>query len=378
VPCGINVVTGRSIATAEQGDVEAMQEHARGILWFVSWLTIMGLFPISSEAHGTRKPWVLWSLALVTVITTMSMWFFEWTESPRMRVLKNQFLWAGDASPDPQMIEQMYLFTSFGDADAFEDKKFELESIVPGDQLVITAMKSLPASKQVLGQFHWWQLITHAFLHGDFFHLAGNLVFMIVFGSRINALIGGLGTLIVYPILAIASALVQMSSMSHEPPGYLLGASGAIMGLAGMYFVFFPVSPVHVAAFVRVPILLLGFFKCRGFWIILFYMSFDVLFTLLQAEDGVAHWAHMGGFIAGMLLAVFLLLARGVNARGNDLISVLLGRHAWALLGKPSQWQNVPEGEGWLTRAQLIPASVIAEIATTFRRDQDAPDQQRQ
>lgn len=76
-------------------------------------------------------------------------------------------------------------------------------------------------------------------------------------------------------------------------------------------------------------------FTVRGFWVVLFYIAFDVAFTIIGAEDGVAHWAHLGGFIVGIAVGVILLLARLVNARGGDLISVILGRRAWALLGRP-------------------------------------------
>jgi hypothetical protein len=117
----------------------------------------------------------------------------------------------------------------------------------------------------------------------------------------------------------------------------------------------FPVSPVHVVSFIRVPILLLGIFKCRGFWILLFFIGWDIAMTILQADDGVAHWAHMSGFAFGMLIGLVLLLTHGVNARGNDLLSALLGRHAWNLIGKPAQWRSAPQGEGWMSRWRVIP-----------------------
>jgi membrane associated rhomboid family serine protease len=122
----------------------------------------------------------------------------------------------------------------------------------------------------------------------------------------------------------------------------MLGASGAIMGLAGMYFVLFPAYRVHVAIWLRLG-LMTGFrlawklFAIRGFWVVLFYIAFDVLATALGAEDGVAHWAHLGGFIAGMAIALVLILTRLVNAYGGDILSVALGRYAWPLLGRPGQ-----------------------------------------
>jgi membrane associated rhomboid family serine protease len=354
VPCGINITTGRSIQTAEIGNIERIYEHARGILWFASWILLIGFFPVTSEAHGSCKPWALRSLALATVLITVTMWGFEWTGSSQMHSLKNLLLWSGDAEPDAEHIEMFY-YSPYGDHQAFEAKKRELWNIVPRAELSIAAHEALPRSKQCFGEFHVWQLITHAFLHADPLHLLGNLLFMLIFGSRINALIGNVATLLLYPVLAIGSALPQMVAVSNEMPLPSLGASGAIMGLAGMYFILFPVAKVHVALFIRPMILLLGFFRWHGVWLLLLYFGLDVVATVLQSADGVAHWAHMGGFLIGAAIALLLLFTRAVNARGKDMLSVLLGRNAWPLIGRPSQWLTAPEGEGWLTRLRIFP-----------------------
>ena len=81
----------------------------------------------------------------------------------------------------------------------------------------------------------------------------------------------------------------------------------------------------------------LKFFAVRGFWVVLFYIAFDVLATIQGAEDGVAHWAHLGGFLAGVAIALMLIFSRLVNCRGGDIISAILGRRAWALVGKPNR-----------------------------------------
>jgi membrane associated rhomboid family serine protease len=120
-----------------------------------------------------------------------------------------------------------------------------------------------------------------------------------------------------------------------------------------MYFVFFPVNKVYMAAWLRFWGGLRGLFysitesdgsagafikvwSLRGFWIVLFYISFDVIATLKGSHDGVAHWAHLGGFLVGMATALVLLITRQVNAPG-DLLSTMLGKRAWPILGKPSQ-----------------------------------------
>ena len=112
------------------------------------------------------------------------------------------------------------------------------------------------------------------------------------------------------------------------------------MGLAGMYFVLFPVHKVHMAAWWRWCLaagfrLSLRIFAVRGFWVVLFYIAFDVVFTTFGLEDDVAHWARLGGFIGGVMLASLLLICRLVNARGADIFSAILGRKAWTLIGRP-------------------------------------------
>jgi hypothetical protein len=109
-----------------------------------------------------------------------------------------------------------------------------------------------------------------------------------------------------------------------------------------MYLVLFPVHKVHMAAWWRLGLaaffrLSYTIFPVRGFFVVLFYIAFDVLFIVLKLDDNVGHWAHVGGFAAGVLIALLLLFARLVNARGGDLISAVLGRYAWYLIGKPSR-----------------------------------------
>lgn len=220
------------------------------------------------------------------------------------------------------------------EAESDEDKPIPTE-------LFLKAHQALTPDQQCYGQFHWYQLITHAFLHGGIIHLVGNLIFLFVFGSRVNALIGDLYTAILYPILAAISGFFHLMSVRSEAPLPLLGASGAIMGLAGMYLIFFPVNKVHMAVWIRLGLIArfkmyLKLFAVRGFWVVLFYMAFDVAYTVMRWDDGVAHWAHLGGFIAGIVFGLVLLFTRQVNARGGDIISVLLGRRAWALVGKPA------------------------------------------
>ena len=90
-----------------------------------------------------------------------------------------------------------YHFTEYGDSAAFYGKCMELRLANPRlgeSEVMLAAHKALPVEKKYPGQFRVSQLITHAFLHAGIIHLAGNLLFLFVFGSRVNALIGSVAT----------------------------------------------------------------------------------------------------------------------------------------------------------------------------------------
>ena len=190
-------------------------------------------------------------------------------------------------------------------------------------------------------------MITHAFIHADILHLVGNLVFLLVIGSRVNALLGNTVSALLYPLLGIAAALMHMIAVQNGSPRPCVGASGAIMGLAGIYIILMPMHKIHMAVWFRWPWFLgfylhLKLFAVRGFWVVLFYMMFDVISIAFSSEDGVASWAHVGGFVTGAGVGLLLLLTGLVNARGGDILSGFLGQRAWAYLGKPDAGRKAP------------------------------------
>jgi membrane associated rhomboid family serine protease len=241
------------------------------------------------------------------------------------------------------------------------------------DQITLEAYSRMNPADQKLGEFHYYQLLTNTFLHEGILHITGNMIFLLVFGNRINALIGQWKSAVVYLILAVAASGAFWISSRGAPVMPALGASGAIMGLAGMYFILMPVSKVHLLFWVRVgfllPLTIIGllgrspllclisiflvplliflprvfmFFRTkivpvRGYWVLLFYIAFDVYATIFGSKDGVAHWAHLGGFLCGMAVAILMLLTRQVNANGGDMISLIVGPRAWKWLGTPEQ-----------------------------------------
>ena len=309
VDCGIDLRTGRALLTSQEVDENALYANTETAIRAISFIVPLGVYPVASEGFGSRKPYVIWIIAALTAIVSLAFWATNLAKPTAERTDLPLMLWAGSLPPAPHTVSLQ-------------------------DMLVPQA--------QAVGEFHAWQLLTYAFLHHGLFTLAGNLLFLLVLGSRVNALIGPLKTAILYPVLAIAAGLIYRHAELHTPIHPTVGASGAIMGLAGMYLVLLPVHRVHVVAWIRLG-LFAGFrlahniFPARGFWVVLFYIAFDVVATLLGSDDSLALQAHLGGLLAGIAVALLLLLTRQVNARGGDILSALLGRHAWLLLGKPAR-----------------------------------------
>lgn len=155
-------------------------------------------------------------------------------------------------------------------------------------------------------------LITSMFVHGGFLHLAGNMLYLWIFGNNVEDRMGRFRFLIFYLICGLAAVLthVLISPDSRVP---MVGASGAISGILGAYLLMFP----HARVLTVIPI----FFYVRvvhlpavfliGFWILMQVINGVVS---LKVEGGVAWFAHIGGFVAGLLL-VRLFAGRRLRGR---------------------------------------------------------------
>jgi membrane associated rhomboid family serine protease len=145
-------------------------------------------------------------------------------------------------------------------------------------------------------------LVTAMFLHGGWFHLGGNMLFLWIFGDNVEARLGKFGYLAFYLICGVMAGLAQYL---HDPfaRNTVLGASGAIAGLLGAYLRFYPKARIDVFFFFvifwkTIPI---PAWVVLGFWIAVQTYS-GVTDPMLT--DGVAYWEHIGGFAAGFLLSL--------------------------------------------------------------------------
>ena len=145
-------------------------------------------------------------------------------------------------------------------------------------------------------------LITHMFMHGGWFHIIGNLWFLWVFGDNVEDAMGRVRFVLFYLLCGLGAAAAQIvTDYSSFIP--MVGASGAIGGVMGAYARFYPRAHVHTLIF-------LGFFVTTaavpavfmlGYWFVL-----QLLFglpALAGSGGGVAFWAHIGGFLTGIILA---------------------------------------------------------------------------
>lgn len=149
-------------------------------------------------------------------------------------------------------------------------------------------------------------ILSAMFMHGGYMHLFGNLLYLWIFGDNVEHRFGRVAFLGFYLLSGVAATMTQVAL---DPSSVVptLGASGAISGVLGAYMVLFPRNRVHVIVFyfiVSVPAVVV-----IGLWIITQFVSgFGSLVISTGSVGGVAYGAHIGGFVAGLVLALIARL----------------------------------------------------------------------
>lgn len=161
-------------------------------------------------------------------------------------------------------------------------------------------------------------IVTSMFLHGGFAHIFFNMLFLVVFGPRMERYLGHIGFISVYLLCGIAGGVAQIwvDPNSHIPE---IGASGAIAGILGAYIVRYPTSRIDTVTpigcfplFLRLPAVLV-----IGIWAALqFFLGFET-FDPRANQGGVAYFAHIGGFSCGAILVGLYGLLAGRNRSGT-------------------------------------------------------------
>jgi membrane associated rhomboid family serine protease len=148
-------------------------------------------------------------------------------------------------------------------------------------------------------------IFTSMFLHGGWLHIIGNMWFLWIFGDNVEDYLGHIKYLLFYLISGCAAAIayILLDASSNQPT---IGASGAIAGVMGAYFVLYPKARVLTLVFLIVFFTFwwLPAWVFLGYWFLLQFLSGTAtsLGGAAQNTGGVAFWAHVGGFVAGILL----------------------------------------------------------------------------
>jgi membrane associated rhomboid family serine protease len=152
----------------------------------------------------------------------------------------------------------------------------------------------------------WLTLFTSIFMHGGWLHIGGNMLFLFIFGDNIEKAYGHVKYLVFYLVCGIIASLAHVLS---QPDSIIpsLGASGAISGVLAAYLVLFPTNKIKV-------LLALGFVLLRpimvpavvmiGIWALLQFINGLGAIAVTDQTSGVAYWAHIGGFVAGLVITI--------------------------------------------------------------------------
>jgi membrane associated rhomboid family serine protease len=144
-------------------------------------------------------------------------------------------------------------------------------------------------------------LITYQFLHGGWMHLISNMLFLWVFADNIEDAFGHFGFLIFYLLCGVAAGMLHTLAQS-ESPAPLIGASGAVSGVLASYLLLYPRARIWILLFLRIPL------PISAFWALSGWFALQVVSAFIATQDDlqVAWLAHIGGFLAGLILTLVL------------------------------------------------------------------------
>lgn len=163
---------------------------------------------------------------------------------------------------------------------------------------------SAPARAASLGIAPWQTIFTSMFLHASVLHIAGNMLYLWIFGNNIEDAMGHVKFALFYLACGVAAALTMLlvDPASHTP---VVGASGAISGVLAAYMLLYPRARVHVV----VPLIIVFYpFWVRAVWVVGIWFAMQLVSAAMTpvSQPGTAWWAHVGGFLAGLVLTPLL------------------------------------------------------------------------
>lgn len=192
------------------------------------------------------------------------------------------------------------------------------QEVMHGKRLADTPAATLDQEGRVFGEFEgqrcphksvWLSILSSMFFHGGFLHIAGNMLFLFIFGNNVEDRLGR-GRFAVFYFLCGLAATFAQSVVSPSSVVPMIGASGAIAGVLGAYILMFPRARVRTLIFfffitvIDIPAVVL-----LGLWFVMQVFQ-GVGSVAGRAGGGVAYMAHVGGFVAGMALLKLFRPAR--------------------------------------------------------------------
>ena len=149
------------------------------------------------------------------------------------------------------------------------------------------------------GLFSPYQLVTHMFTHANFFHILFNMYALWIFGAVLERSWGPVKFLVFYLACGLGAALAQIFL---QPVGAAVGASGAVMGLLAGFAYSYPNVQFYI---LPIP------FPLKAKYLAAIYLLIDLFGGFSGSNDGVAHWAHLGGFVMGLILMIIWIRRSG-------------------------------------------------------------------
>jgi membrane associated rhomboid family serine protease len=191
-----------------------------------------------------------------------------------------------------------------------------------------------------------WTPLTYMFLHGGFLHLAFNMLMLFVFGPAVEERLGGRRFALYYFLCGLGGAALSFGLMLTAPSVAVLGASGAVYGVALAFAMFWPDARLFVFP-LPMPV--------KAKWLVIFLATMSLLSAVLGARDGVAHLAHLGGFLFGF---IFLRVEGSVRERAREVFS----RPRLAHVVPPSRARERARADAGATKREERQPSVYDEV----------------
>ena len=182
--------------------------------------------------------------------------------------------------------------------------------------LVAAFVAQLFATKEQAQRFFLdeWSLpalLGHMWLHTGYFHIIGNLIFLWIFGNAVCAKVGNILYLPIYIATGLVAAVIHLLFDARVS----VGASGAIFGIIGTYFMLYPFNSIKCLFWFFVYVRRI---RIAGIWIILMWVALNILGAVSGYTEGAAYFGHIGGFFAGIILAIILLKTKLVARDSMD------------------------------------------------------------